>query len=180
MKRILRVVSWVSEVPAWANRHKVWAGIVITLALLAFVIFVPRLPIIGPRTGREAESDFRGHLIQLLGGIVLIAGAYFTGRTFALNREGQITERFTRAVEQLANKTSAGIAKVGEKGGRRDFHSFRHTFARIALEGGRRMDWVQRQLGHSTIVLTVDLYGSWERKAEKEEARGLPKGSFSP
>jgi uncharacterized protein YjbI with pentapeptide repeats len=35
---------------------------------------------------------------------VLAAGAYYTGRTFALNREGQITERFTRAVEQLANK----------------------------------------------------------------------------
>jgi hypothetical protein len=36
---------------------------------------------IGPRSGREAESDFRGHLITALGGLVLAAGAYFTGRT---------------------------------------------------------------------------------------------------
>ena len=35
------------------------------------------------------------------------------------------------------------------------------------------MDRVQRQLGHSTITLTVDTYGRWERKAEKEEAAKL-------
>jgi uncharacterized protein YjbI with pentapeptide repeats len=101
----LRVVSRISrEVPAFATRHKVWAGIVIVLVFLAVVIYVPRLPFVGPRSGREAESDFRGHLITALGGLVLAAGAYFTGRTFALNREGQITERFTRAVEQLADE----------------------------------------------------------------------------
>jgi Pentapeptide repeats (8 copies) len=105
MKRILRVVSWISqEVPAVAARHKVWAGIVIVLAFLAVVIYLPRLPLVGPRSGRAAESDFRGHLLQALGGLVIAVGAYFTGRTFALNREGQITERFTRAVEQPANK----------------------------------------------------------------------------
>jgi uncharacterized protein YjbI with pentapeptide repeats len=103
MKRILRVISRISrEVPAFAARHKVWAGIVILLAFLAVVIYLPRVPGVGPRSGREAEGEFRGHLLQALGGLVLAVGAYFTGRTFALNREGQITERFTRAVEQLA------------------------------------------------------------------------------
>jgi uncharacterized protein YjbI with pentapeptide repeats len=101
----MRVVSWISrEVPAAVTRHKVWAGIVVVLAFLAVVIYVPRLPLVGPRSGREAESDFRGHLLQALAGLVLAAGAYYTGRTFALNREGQITERFTRAVEQLADE----------------------------------------------------------------------------
>jgi uncharacterized protein YjbI with pentapeptide repeats len=114
MKRILREVSRVlREMPAFASRHKVWAGIVIALAFLAVVIFVPRLPLIGPRSGREAESDFRGHLLQALGGLVLAAGAYFTGRTFALNREGQITERFTRAVEQLADDEKLDIRLGG-------------------------------------------------------------------
>jgi uncharacterized protein YjbI with pentapeptide repeats len=61
----------------------------------------------------RAESDFRGHLITALGGLVLAAGAYFTGRTFALNREGQITERFTRGVEQLANKEQLDIRLGG-------------------------------------------------------------------
>jgi hypothetical protein len=61
----------------------------------------------------RAESDLRGHLLQALGGLVLVAGAYFTGRTFALNREGQITERFTRAVEQLANDEKLDIRLGG-------------------------------------------------------------------
>jgi uncharacterized protein YjbI with pentapeptide repeats len=88
---------------------KVLVGIGIVLAFLAVVIWVPKLSFIQPGgelTAAErakAESDLRGHLLQALGGLVLILGAYFTGRTFTLNREGQITERFTRAVEQLAD-----------------------------------------------------------------------------
>jgi integrase len=39
------------------------------------------------------------------------------------------------------------------------------------------MDWVQRQLGHSTITVTVDRYGRWERAAEKAEANALA-GAF--
>jgi Phage integrase family len=65
----------------------------------------------------------------------------------------------------------------GEHGRKRDFHSTRHSFARIALQNGARIDWVQRQLGHSSITLTVDRYGRWVRKAEKAEAEKL-EGAF--
>jgi pentapeptide repeat protein len=98
------VVGIARNVPSFVSRHKVWAGIVVVLAFFTIVVYVPRLPFVGPRSGRAAESDFRGHLLQALAGFVLAAGAYYTGRTFALNREGQITERFTRAVEQLADE----------------------------------------------------------------------------
>ncbi len=43
-------------------------------------------------------------LAQILGGTALLSGLYFTWRTLQVNREGQITERFTRAIEQLGSK----------------------------------------------------------------------------
>ena len=72
---------------------------------------------------------------------------------------------------------AAGIPREGEHGRKRTFHSTRHSFARIALQNGARIDWVQRQLGHASITLTVDRYGRWERKAEKAEAEKL-EGAF--
>jgi uncharacterized protein YjbI with pentapeptide repeats len=38
---------------------------------------------------------------QILGGSALLSGLYFTWRTLQVNREGQITDRFTRAIDQL-------------------------------------------------------------------------------
>ncbi len=57
----------------------------------------------------------RSTLLQALAGLVLAAGLYFTAqtlrlnresaaRTYELQREGQITERFTRAIDQLGDE----------------------------------------------------------------------------
>ena len=78
----------------------------------------------------------------------------------------------TRRVLYKAMKRAA-IPREGEHGRKRDFHSFRHTFARIGLEHGAEITWVQRQLGHSSVTLTVDVYGHWARSAEKAQAEKL-------
>jgi integrase len=85
---------------------------------------------------------------------------------------GQVLQVLYPAMER------AGIPRVGEGGGRRTFHSLRNTFARVTLEGGASLQWVQRQLGHSSVTLTADVYGGWSRAAEKAEARRLD-GAFT-
>jgi integrase len=96
------------------------------------------------------------------------------GRVFTLETGGYISSRHADKALYAAMKR-AGIPRVGERGGKRTFHSLRHTFARIALEGGAPIDWVRRQLGHSTIALTVEVYGEWSRSAQKAEAKKLAK-----
>jgi integrase len=74
--------------------------------------------------------------------------------------------------------TKAGIPEALPDGRKRNFHSFRHTFARIALERGKvPLDWVTSQLGHSSVLLTKGTYGRWSRDAERKQAKAL-KGAF--
>jgi integrase len=55
---------------------------------------------------------------------------------------------------------------------RRPYHATRHSYATILLESGADIRFVQRQLGHATIGLTVDTYGHVdpERHASVVEA----------
>jgi uncharacterized protein YjbI with pentapeptide repeats len=111
------------------NRVIVVAGVVVLLAvvLLAVVLEVPRLlypPLPASRfagvapdkrveleTNRlKLQNDARATLLQGLGGVALLVGAYFTYRQVTNSRaqlhvaqQGQITERFTRAIDQLGH-----------------------------------------------------------------------------
>jgi hypothetical protein len=50
----------------------------------------------------EEEDKARVTLAQILGGAILLAGLVFTWKRIDVSRQGQLTERFIRAVEQLA------------------------------------------------------------------------------
>ena len=43
----------------------------------------------------------------------------------------------------------------------------RHTFASILLAEGKSPAYVQAQLGHKSITMTVDTYGKWLPKGDK-------------
>jgi integrase len=71
----------------------------------------------------------------------------------------------------------AGISRVGPTLEKRTFHSFRHTFAKRALESGAQITWLSRHLGHSTLKVTTDIYGHWERAERKLQAAKM-EGAF--
>jgi hypothetical protein len=52
----------------------------------------------------RAQKEVRTTLLQGLGGAALLVGAYVTYRQLQTSREGQITERFTRAIDQLGSE----------------------------------------------------------------------------
>jgi uncharacterized protein YjbI with pentapeptide repeats len=49
----------------------------------------------------ELEDNFRKTIMQGLGGAIVLLGLYYSARTFGLSRQGHITDRFTKAVDQL-------------------------------------------------------------------------------
>jgi hypothetical protein len=49
----------------------------------------------------KLESDTRTTLVQTVGGLALFIGLYFTAKSWRTTQEGQITDRFTKAINQL-------------------------------------------------------------------------------
>jgi hypothetical protein len=82
----------------------------VTVALIALVELPRRLVEhdlgsvrLPPTDLAKAVNDARAILVQGLVGIAFFAGAFLTWRQVRVTREGQITERFTRAVDQLGS-----------------------------------------------------------------------------
>jgi integrase len=65
---------------------------------------------------------------------------------------------------------AAEIRRAGPTQEKRTFPSFRHTFAKRALESGAQITWLSRHLGHSSLKVTTDIYGHWERAERKLQA----------
>lgn len=68
-----------------------------------------------PKDLADAENSYRATLAQILGGVAIGIGLYYTWRrtniaedNLRVTQEGQITERFTRAVDQLGANDQFG------------------------------------------------------------------------
>ena len=73
--------------------------------LLKFpVLQVANFGITNSKDLAEMENSYRSTLAQMLGGIAVGVGIYFAWGNLKISREVQITESFTRAIEQLGNE----------------------------------------------------------------------------
>jgi uncharacterized protein YjbI with pentapeptide repeats len=61
----------------------------------------------------DARQGVRTASLALLAGAIGVIGAVYTARTFALNRAGQLTDRFTKAIEQLGHKEQLDVRLGG-------------------------------------------------------------------
>ena len=52
----------------------------------------------------QLANDARSSILQAFGGLLVVAGAVATWRQVHVSREGQITDRFTRAIDQLGSE----------------------------------------------------------------------------
>ncbi len=84
------------------------------------------------------------------------------------NREGNPLD--------MHNLKNRHFFKCLEKAGLRRirFHDLRHTFASLLIQDGQSLAYVKEQLGHSSIKLTVDVYGHLVPGANREAVNRLP------
>lgn len=78
------------------------------LALLAFILkWAPEWLAAEDLSGTDHAEEIgrvRTALLATLAGLIAIIGAVFTGLSYRLNQAGQITERFTRAIDQIGSR----------------------------------------------------------------------------
>ena len=98
---------------AWPQGIRWLAGIaaVVLALVIVWVLFVPVADWlahhdVGSAKGplhETALDNARGRLLALGAGLFAAGALLFTARNFTLSREGQVTERYTKAIEQLGS-----------------------------------------------------------------------------
>jgi integrase len=90
-------------------------------------------------------------------------------------------DRGPQAQQRVVKRLQRAFARVLQTAGlptHHTMHSLRHSFASIQISKGVPIAAVRGWLGHASIVLTVDLYGSWlPTEAEVLELLPVAKGA---
>ena len=109
------------------NLHSHLPELILVTGLLVVLVlwFVPKLQAaysqgVTPENRFNRENDARKTLAQIVGGIFVLAGLYSSIKTFDVQRqstnlqqEGQITDRFSKAIDQLGAINPGGTEENG-------------------------------------------------------------------
>jgi hypothetical protein len=104
----LRTTTWRTMVRRYKVPLLVLGGALLAAVLLVIIVEVPQRqvaswrgqPGVDLKDLPKLENDARTTLVQALGGAALLIGLYFTLKNLQLTQDRQITEHYTRAVEQ--------------------------------------------------------------------------------
>lgn len=103
-----------------------------------------------PKTGRARRVEIPRALAVELGRLPRRAAC-----EWVFHRNGAPLGDWASRVAFHRVRKSAGLAPHLTP------HSLRHTYASLLIQQGVRAEFVQRQLGHQSIGLTLDTYGKW-------------------
>jgi len=115
---LVRANQWTHDALSWRRRR--FPRAVILLAGIGLIILLGPVaqwatPVSGLR-GKEladAINSTRQVLLAAAGGLVVVVGLVFTGRTYYLTRRGQLTDRYATAINQLASdKTTERLGGI--------------------------------------------------------------------
>lgn len=81
------------------------------------------------------------------------------------------------ALNMYNRKFLPALKKAGLR--RIRFHDLRHTYASIQIDLGANSKYLQKQMGHSSIKITMDIYGHLMKDVNKEAASRLGEAIFS-
>jgi hypothetical protein len=111
---IPRSGAWRSTIARFVHANPVFVIVLlISLLLPLFWLLLWKLPqwqvaaVPEMKDRIDLESKSRQTMAQILGGAALLVGLYFTSQTLRTTQEGQITDRFTKAIDQLGKDTLA-------------------------------------------------------------------------
>lgn len=126
------------------------------------------------KNGKARLVDMSNHLQKTLQGLLKEK----TGASQGNGEGGTAKTIFMRSGRSLHQNSVRGTWKrLLKKSGvhYRRFHDIRHTYASLLLTQGESPVYVKEQLGHSSIQITVDIYGHWVPSSNREAVNQLDK-----
>ena len=109
-----RSIAWRAMIARFVDDSPVFvAALLLSVVLVIFWLFLWKLPqsqvaaLPEMKDRIDLESKVRQTMAQILGGAAFLVGLYFTSQTLHVSQQGQITDRFTKAIDQLGKENLA-------------------------------------------------------------------------
>jgi Pentapeptide repeats (8 copies) len=156
-----------------------WLLFLVAVLVIAFIVavigFLPLSHYIKP-TSPEQRKDVAGLLLQIVGGMALIVGVYFTWQELKTSKEGQITERFTRAIDQLGKTDDREAKDPKNKSGADDAVTGQAKSLAVRLGGIYALERIARDSAqdHPAIMEILTAYvrqnAGWRVEMEQSQS----------